>query len=319
MTIAPSTLLVDATAASTWVLQSGSEGSDDGELFLFLLIGFLGGLYLIYDGFDTWQLSRLVQDTPTSKVRSMSVGRVELEGTAHKRDASVTPPIADEECLYVDWKAEKRERRVDDDGNVHYEWVTIASGERTLAFDLEDDTGSVLIRADHDDPEFDINRDGHRREHTYHSGESAPDEVRRFVRAKGDPAAVATTPAASEEADGFLDDVADFASDLATDSLDDTGNRRRYSENVLPVGSHVYVFGSAEPREGATMETSEADLLAVSRDPGSDEFLVSDSTEEKLQDSYGTWGPIEVGGGLLLSAGCLFVLLWKYRLHELVV
>ncbi|WP_248516757.1 E3 ubiquitin ligase family protein [Salinarchaeum laminariae] len=309
---------IDASAAAAWLLQSGSSG-DSGELFVFLLIGFFGGLYLVYDGFGTWQLSRLVQDTPTSRVRSMSVGRVELEGIARTHEDSVTPPLADEECVYVDWEAEKRERRVDDDGDVHYEWVTTARGTRALAFELDDDTGSVLVRGDRDDPEFDLNEEGNRRTQTYGSGEPAPEDVRRFVSAKGDPSATGARDRSADEAetDGLLDDITGFAADLATDSLDDTSNRRRYSETVLPLGRHVYVFGSADSREDARMETSEADLLEIRRDPGTDEFLISDSTEGRLQESYGRWGPIEAIVGLAISAASLFVLLNTYQLHEL--
>lgn len=315
---APSAIVIAALHRVAPRLLQSTTG-DDGELFVFLLIGFGVGCYLIYDGFDTWQLSRLVQDTPTSKVRSMPVGRVELQGTARKRDRSVTPPLADAECVYVDWEAEKRERRVDDDGDVHYEWVTIARGRRAVAFDLEDDTGAVVVRADRDDPEFDVNRDEHGRDRTYSAGESAPDDVRRFVAAKGDPDATGAGEAPGGEDDGFFDDLVEFAGDLATDSLDDTGNRRRYEETVLPVGSQAYVFGSAEPREGASMEDSAADLLEIRRDAGTDEFLISDSTGETLQDSYGRWGPIETLAGLAISAGCLFGLLWEFRLHELLV
>lgn len=311
----PSTVDVAIGVQRVLVAVLQSSNGDDDDPFIFLLIGFGVGLFLLYKGFDTWQLSRLVQDTPTSKVRSMSVGRVELQGSARKHEAAVTPPLVDEECVYAEWEAEKREYRPDDDGP-DYEWVTIARGTHALAFDLEDDTGSVLVRADRDDPNFDINEEAHQLDRTFHSGEAAPDDLRRFVRGEGDPAGVSL---AEEDPGGFIDSVTDFASDLATDSLDDTGNRRRYSETVLPVDSDAYVFGRAQPRTGASMEESEADLLEVGRDTGTDTFLISDSTETALQDSYSKWGPGMILAGLLLSAGCLYFLLTEYGIHELVV
>lgn len=313
---AASTVTIEAQRSLLCLLQSNS-GDDEGDLFFIVLFGFFAGLYLVYDGFDTWQLGQLVRNTPTSKVRSMAVGRVELEGTVRKREGAVTPPLTDEECVYVRWKAEKRERYTDDDGNTRYRWETIDSGTETFPFDLEDDTGSVLIRADVDEPEFDVNRGDHDWQRTFGRGEAAPAAVRRFVRGDGDPTAVAVD--ASDESDGIVDSVMDFASDMVTDSLADTGQKRRYSETVLPVDSHVYVLGGATPRDGSSMDTSQADLLEVRGDPGSEEFLISDSKEETLQDTYSKWGPLKTLGGLVLSAGCLFVLLWKYRLHELVV
>lgn len=309
------TVLFESQRALLWVLQQTEDDGDEDDLFFLALIGFAAGLYLIYDGYDTWQLKRLVEDTPTSKVRSMAVGRVELEGTAREYEATVTPPAADDSCVYVHWDAEKREKRRDEDGNVHYTWTTIDEGERGLPFRLEDDTGAVTVRADRDDPEVDINQDGHRFTQTYGRGQHAPDDVRRWVKGGGDPSAVP-----EDDGDGgFLDSAMDFATDLATDSIDDTGNKRRYSERVLPIGSHTYVFGSAQPTDGASMETSEADLLEIRRHAGTDEFLISDSREERLQESYGRWGPIKVVCGLALSAICLYVLLAVYNLHELVV
>lgn len=313
---AASTIALEAHGALLWALQSNSS-DDEGDLFFMVLFGFAAGLYLIYDGFDTWQLGRLVQDTPTSKVRSMPVGRVELEGDVRKRDGAVTPPLTDEECVYVNWKAEKREKYTDDDGNTRYRWETIASGTENFPFDLEDDTGKVLIRTDRDDPEFDIRQGGHDWQQTYGQGESAPDHVRRFVRGDGDPTGV-TVPDDGNDG-GLLDKAVDVVTADAADSLAATANKRRYSETVLPVDSHVYVLGGAEPRENAEMESSQADLLEVREDPGSGEFLVSDTKEEQLQDAYSKWGPLKSLGGLALSAGCLFILLWKYRLHKIVV
>jgi len=305
---APATPL--APAIATRARPPLQSVGDDG--FIILSIAFVGGLVLLYFGFQRWQLSRLIEDTPTSTVRSMPVGRVELQGAARKHDAATTPPLADEECVHVDWHAEKREYRPDDDGPDH-EWVTIGRGTHTYAFDLEDDTGSVLVRADRDDPDIDINEDAHSREEHFDSGESAPEDVRRFVAGDGNPESASLE---DEESDGLLDSAAEFASDLATDSLDDTGNRRRYSETVLPVDSDAYVFGSAEPREGAGMEETQADLLQVGRDPESDTFLISDSSESALAESYGKWGPAMIVGGLALSAGALFLLLSEYQVHE---
>lgn len=316
-TIARSTVDV-GYAIQRWTigtLQSGSN-SQEAELPILYVLGFLGGLVLIYSGFGTWRRSRLFEDTPTSRIRSMSVGQVELTGSVRKRETAIPAPLVGRDCVYVDWHAEKREYRPTDKGD-DYEWVTIARGTHVVAFDLEDDTGSVLVRADADDPEFDINRDEHRLERTYDSGEAAPDDVRRFVEGEGDPTGVSLD--ADEEDGGLVDSVVDFAKDVSSDSLDDTGNRRRYSETVLPTDDHAFVFGSAQLRDDAGMEESEADLLEVRRHEGTDTFLISDSTEDDLQDSYGTWAPLKLVGGLLLSAGCLYLLTAQHNAHQIVL
>jgi hypothetical protein len=303
-----------------WTLGTVLQSSGDDELVLLgvLLLAFFGGLYLIYDGFTTWQLARLIQDTPTAKVRSMAVGRTELEGVVREHDGTIDVPYTDEECVHIDWRAERRERHTDKDGNTHYTWETIADGRETLWFDLEDDTGRVLVRADADEPEFDIRDDGHSTRDTFYQGERAPAQVTEFIqefrdRTEGREAKETTE---NQEESGMFDRMFDAASDFFDGGtpLSQTHRRRRYSQTILPVGTDIYLYGSAEPREGGSMTTSEADLLEIRRDSGTGEFLIADVGEEQLQDSYSKWGPLKIALGLALSAIGLYFLLSRYLL-----
>lgn len=295
------------------VLQSG--GDDTLETLAILLIAFFGGLYLIYDGFTTWQLARLIQDTPTAKVRSMAVGRTELEGVVREHDGTIDVPYTDEPCVYISWDAERRERHTDKDGNVHYTWETVADGTEALRFDLEDDTGRVLVRADLDRPAFDIRDAGHSTTDTFYQGERPPVEVTDFIREFRQRTETSRqTEQAVEKSrgdGGIFDRAIDFATDMldANDPLGNTSKRRRYSQTILPVGTNIYLYGSAEPRQGGRMETSQADLLEIRRDSGTGEFLVSDIGEKQLQSSYSKLGPIKTVGGLVLSAVALYFLL----------
>lgn len=281
--------------------------ADSGDEIWILFAGFFGGLYAIYWGFRRWKLKRLIQDTPTEKVRSMAAGRTELEGTVREHDGTVDPPFASDPCIYVNWKAERRERHTDSDGNTHYRWETVASGTDAVPFDLEDDTGRALIRADRDDPMVDINDDSHRWTQTYHKGENPPQAVEAYV-SRGN---VETGGEGDDGDDGFLGNAVETMNDVfdGQSPLQDTGHRRRYKQQVLPVGSNVYVFGGAQSRQGASMAEGQQDLLEIRRHDGTDEFLISDSDEEELQQTYGRRGPIAVVGGLLVSAVCLYFLL----------
>lgn len=296
------------TPATAAVLQS----SGDNELVLLavLVLAFFGGLYLVYDGFTTWQMARLIQDTPTSKIRSMAVGRTELEGVVREHDGTIDVPYTDEPCVHIDWKAERRERHTDKDGNTHYTWETIADGRETLWFDLEDGTDRVLVRADADEPEFDIRDGGHSTRDTFYQGERAPREVVDFIRGFRDRTDGSETADETDDG-GMFDRVFDAASDLfdGGDPLGNTFKRRRYSQTILPVGTDIYLYGSAEPRQGGSMQTSEADLLEIRRDSGTGEFLVADISEDQLQDSYSKWGPLKIAIGIALSAVGLYFLL----------
>jgi hypothetical protein len=288
------------------VLQS----SNDGELLLFLVIGFVGGLYLVYDGFETWKLSRLIEDTPTSKVRSMAVGRTELAGAVREFESHLNPPYTDDDCVYVKWEAEKRERYTDDEGHTHYRWETVAEGREALAFFIEDDTGKVLVRADEEMPEFDINDGQFSRTVHFNHGQMPPRDLGEYItrfRQRED------AKRELEDSGGLLHAINSVAEFMEADHpLTNTAKRRRYTQTVLPVGTSIYLFGSAEPRDAGTMTDGQQDLLEVRRDSETGEFLVSDSSEDELQSSYSKRGPLETLAGIVISAVALYFLLSWY-------
>jgi len=104
-------------------LQTDIEGT------IFVGVLFLVGLVLVYDGFSTWQRMRLMQDTPTEKVRSAAVGRTELNGTGKPIDAPLRRPFDDGTCLVATWEIEEWEEDHDDDSpGRDGHWSTVDSG-----------------------------------------------------------------------------------------------------------------------------------------------------------------------------------------------
>lgn len=294
------------------VLQPPVDDEDSLELLALLVGGFLVGLYFLYDGFDTWQTYRLIKDTPTANVRSMAVGRTELEGTVREDHTTVDPPYTTDECVYVSWEAERREKYRDEDGNTKYRWETVADGTEAVRFQLEDATGRVLVRGDAG-AEFDIFDDAKETTVTYSRGEAPPAAVTGFMK-RARKRWNTEDPEAADD-DGLFESAVDLVTDaMQTDeALTDTSNRRRYSQTVLPVGSEVYVFGSAEPRDDGEIDAGQEDLLEIRRDTGSDEFLVVDAEEERVQSRYSKLGPAKTIGGLVLSAVTLYLLVeWYY-------
>jgi len=300
------------------VLQPVHESEDAMEVLAMLCGGFLLGLYLMYDGYDTWKTLRLMQDTPTTKVRSMPVGRVELQGEVVSYGRTFDPPYHEAECVYVDWAAKRREKHTDEDGNTHYTWETVASGTRAAPFDLDDGTGRATVRGDIDAAEFDVDDDDNRHRVTYGRGESPPDEVVEFVqRARGNHPSQQQGNGGDEsedEGEGLLGEVVDTVTDLAGGSppLTRTDRKRRYTQRVLPVGNETYVLGGAEPVEDASMDAGQQDLLEVTDDASTEDLLVADDPEKQLRDEYSTAAPAKGVGGLALSAVTLYLLLSWY-------
>jgi hypothetical protein len=323
------------TAVAGAVALTSHTGGDTGELIWLLPAGFLLGLYLVYDGYDKWQTKRLVEDTPTEKVRSAAVGRTELEGTAKPVDGTIEAPLTDDDCLYVSWRVEEHRGSGDDS-----DWVTLASDDLSVPFLLDDGTGQMLVEAHGGDPEFEIS-DENRTETHVGGSDDAPAKVQQFISDGPPRNPVAPRDGTSDTDDGFVDKLNDavtiepshgnfdidgpsiggtrggaagisdgFAAGASGGSagLGFSNNSRRYYQQVLPASSDVYVLGSAEPR--AWGQGTEGDLLKMTRDPSLDEFLISDLSEAQLESHYERWGPIEIVGGIVLSAGCLAGMLW---------
>ena len=102
-----------------------------------------------YCSWRTWhQVShiRLVEDTPTAKIRSAPQGYVELEGSGKLMDG---PPIIAKlsglPCVWFRYKIEELVTTASSRGGSNRRWETIENGESTETFWLQDDTGRVVV------------------------------------------------------------------------------------------------------------------------------------------------------------------------------
>jgi len=99
-----------------------------------------------YCSWRTWRHVshvRLIEDTPTAKIRSAPQGYVELEGTGKMMDGP--PIIAKLSGLPCVWFRYKIEEYVETGKNNEKRWETIDKGESTETFWLQDETGRVVI------------------------------------------------------------------------------------------------------------------------------------------------------------------------------
>jgi hypothetical protein len=110
------------------------------ELPVWLAVGAGAGVVLFFSGFRAWRRLRLIEDTPTSRVRSLPMGRVEVQGrTAGK--AELEAPLTGTPCVYYRYRIEQEVR-----SNRRRSWRTLAKGDSSAwGFHLEDETGRVLV------------------------------------------------------------------------------------------------------------------------------------------------------------------------------
>ncbi len=111
------------------------------DTMLFYLIGgVVGGLGLFWYGWTVQQRKRLIENIPTSPIRSLALGLVEISGRAEAEGELLTSPFNELPCVFYSYAVEERVR-----SGKNTRWKTIASGTSERPFFVRDATGRVLV------------------------------------------------------------------------------------------------------------------------------------------------------------------------------
>jgi len=153
--------------------------SSDSRPIVWCGLGFLAGLYIFFQGFRLLQRRHLILNTPVSKIRSASLGMVELSGLA-VGPYTMVAPITERPCYYYrsvawEWKRQGRSSQ----------WVKVAAECMHVPFFLDDNTGKVMV--DPRGADLDLHRDFHEEfcDSLFTMKEEAPGNVRRFLSRHG--------------------------------------------------------------------------------------------------------------------------------------
>jgi hypothetical protein len=155
------------------------RGSSPVPLVVWSVIGFVAGIALFVYGFRLLQCRRLILDTPFSKIRSASLGMVEISGLA-VGPYTMVAPITDRPCYYYrtlvwEWKQRGKNK----------EWVKVASECMHVPFFVDDNTGRMLV--DPRGADLDLHRDFQQEfcDSFFTTKDPAPDNVRSFLARHG--------------------------------------------------------------------------------------------------------------------------------------
>jgi hypothetical protein len=142
-------------------------------------IGICAGLYLFLQGFRLLQRRRLILDTPVSKIRSASMGMVELSGLA-VGPYTLVAPITARPCYFHrtfvwEWKQAGKNKQ----------WVKVAAECMHVPFFLDDNTAKVLV--DPRGADLDLHLDFKQEfcDSFFTTKEEAPPNVRDFLLRHG--------------------------------------------------------------------------------------------------------------------------------------
>ncbi len=173
-----------------------------------LLIAAIAGFYLAYKNVHN---KRIIEDTPTSKIRSAAQGYLELVGHGHLMDGQpIISPLTGSTCTWFEYKVEERRQ-----SGKNSEWKTIRKEISDGLFLIKDETGQCII-----DPE------------------GANVTVSRKDVWYGGSATPTRGPSKTGKKSKFLSGIV-------------VGNKFRYTEKLLHPGESLYAIGLYKTVGGA--------------------------------------------------------------------
>ena len=110
------------------------------QILFYLAAGTVGGFGLFVYGCMVHQRKRLIESIPTSTIRSLALGLVEISGQAQPEKGLLSTPFSGLPCVFYSYAVEER---VGSGKNAR--WETITKGTSEQPFFVSDTTGRVLV------------------------------------------------------------------------------------------------------------------------------------------------------------------------------
>jgi len=245
----------------------------DSDVFLWALIGLVAGLVVFVLGLVWFRQKQLIENTPTSKIRSLAMGMVEVFGEVIPAEKQLLrSPLSGEDCVYYKYAIEEFRQQ-----GKSSSWVTVKRGEERTRFFIKDKTGGVLV--DPRGAKIETSAD-----HQYESGFGGdpPQKVLDFLEREG------------LKHEGFLG----------------FNKKMRFTEHNIVPGDKLYIMGTADDNpfvEEATAQSSHEDIM-IQRGRFDKFYFISDKPEKDILSSLGWKSMAGILGGILLTAGSLAVM-----------
>jgi hypothetical protein len=256
----------------------------------FAVVGLGAGVFYFFRGFRSLQRKRLIEGLPTSKIRSIAMGLVEVAGTA-VGEPTVTAGFTLRKCFGARYRIDRWQS---DRRGGH--WVKVREEYEGVSFYVEDETGRVRVDAagaELDQPcDFDYDtRDG----------------ITRFVSglfgSGDDPKEAALAEATlPQRLKNFCQ-----SRNISTGWL--SGSRMRYREYRISPGDSIYVLGTAEYSPNVQDEHERVTIRKGSQHPW---FFVSERSQREVLQTLGRQSWLYTFGGAALAVACLGWLLFRF-------
>lgn len=246
----------------------------DPRIPLIVFGGLAAGIVLFILGFRWMKEKNLIENIPTSKIRSLAMGLVEIYGSVVPvRGKILKSPMTGDDCVYYKYKIEEYVQS----GKSSY-WHQIANGEDRVHFFLKDDSGMVLV--DTAGANISIPSD-----YSFQTGwgKQIPNVVRAFMD--------------SEE--------------VRYKGIFGTSKTLKFTEWHIDADDKLYIMGSADDNpfmEEATAQKGMQDIM-IQKGKAEKFYFISDRPEKDVLGGLRLKALGGIIGGAALFVVCLFLLI----------
>jgi hypothetical protein len=268
------------------------------EIVFFSMLGVPAGIVILYLGLRWFRQKQLIENIPTSKIRSLAMGLAEIYGSV-TRDGErlLQSPFSGDDCVYYRFTIE--EFRKDNKGGVMPtivigenpggfsggagggSWYTIKHGEDRTHFFLKDATGQVFV--DPAGAKIDLKPDY---EFTSGMGADPPQRVLSFLEGQG----------------------------ISHEGFFGMNKQMRFREYVVRPGDNLFILGTAGDNPFVEEGSAKANAEDIMIHKGENEkfYLISDSSERDLLSGLGWKSMAGIFGGIALVAVSMAVVLSSF-------
>ena len=111
-------------------------------LVIWASIGLLGGPLWFFHGFQAFRRKRLIENTPTARIRSMAMGLVEVNGRVAPRSDMIAP-FSGRACAY--WEIDVATGSTGRNGQSGGNWRIVHRDQSGSPFFVTDDSGTAMV------------------------------------------------------------------------------------------------------------------------------------------------------------------------------
>jgi hypothetical protein len=258
--------------------------ADEGDALIGGIFIIVIGIISFIAGFKSMSRYRIISDIPTSKIRSLAMGIVEIYGKIFE-EKTIETPISKSKCVY--YKFDIQEYKETGSGKSRScKWVTIYSENKIIPFYAKDDTGKVYVIPD--GAEFDMQP-----KKIFYSKGAIIGSIKTFFglfnTAKSVSNEMKNKGITDEEK--IKEEISKKMKDFSKSNIVEidvnkksffitTIGDRKYFEYFLEPNENVYILGSA------FNDRTKNNNLVIKKGENEETFIVSNKNEEELLKSF---------------------------------